>query len=66
MTIAQLADELIDAVFDANPLEATLLGFRDREDQLTDHTDAGDPAGLGVRGLWHGRVPCAGHTASSS
>ncbi|TDD68474.1 DUF885 domain-containing protein [Jiangella aurantiaca] len=44
MTIAQLADELIDALFDAAPLEASLLGFRDREDRLTDYTEAGEAA----------------------
>ncbi|PZF83752.1 DUF885 domain-containing protein [Jiangella anatolica] len=44
MTIAQLADELIDAMFDAAPLEASLIGFRDREDKLTDYTEAGEAA----------------------
>lgn len=41
MTIAQLADELIDVLFDAYPVDASLLGLRDREDRLTDYTEAG-------------------------
>ncbi len=44
MTIAQLADELIDVLFDVAPLEASLLGFRDREDKLTDYSEAGEAA----------------------
>jgi hypothetical protein len=39
-TIDQLAGELMDVVFDACPLGASLLGVRDREDRLTDHTEA--------------------------
>ncbi|TDE10158.1 DUF885 domain-containing protein [Jiangella asiatica] len=44
MTIAQLADELLDVLLDAAPLEASLLGIRDREDRLTDYTEAGETA----------------------
>ncbi|SDU34093.1 DUF885 domain-containing protein [Jiangella alkaliphila] len=44
MTIAQLADELIDVLFDVAPLEASLLGFREREDKLTDYSEAGEAA----------------------
>ncbi|TDC56703.1 DUF885 domain-containing protein [Jiangella ureilytica] len=44
MTIAQLADELIDVLFDAYPVDASLLGLRDREDRLTDYTEAGQAA----------------------
>ena len=44
MTIAQLADELVDALFDADPVRASLLGVRDREDRLADHTEAGEHA----------------------
>lgn len=44
MTIAQLADEFIDVLFDAYPVEASLLGIRDREDRLTDHTETGEAA----------------------
>lgn len=44
MTIAQLADELLDVLFDVAPLEASLLGFRDREDKLTDYSEAGEAA----------------------
>lgn len=44
MTVVQLADDLVDAMFDANPVEASLLGFRDREDQLTDYSEAGEEA----------------------
>jgi uncharacterized protein (DUF885 family) len=38
-TVVDLADELMDAFFDAQPLMATLVGIRDREDQLTDHSE---------------------------
>lgn len=44
MTIAQLADELIDVLFDSYPIEASLLGIRDREDRLSDYTEAGEAA----------------------
>ncbi|MBB5787113.1 DUF885 domain-containing protein [Jiangella mangrovi] len=47
MTIAQLADELIDLLFDAYPVDASLLGLRDREDRLTDYTEAGEAAFAG-------------------
>jgi len=35
-TVVELADELMDVFFDAQPLLATLVGIRDREDRLTD------------------------------
>src|SRR5690606_1973331 len=41
MTVDQLADELFDVLLDANPIEASLLGIRDREDRLPDYTEAG-------------------------
>jgi uncharacterized protein (DUF885 family) len=47
-TVAELADELLDAQFDAQPLLATLLGFRERDDQLPDYTGAGQEA-IGAR-----------------
>src|SRR6266536_3207468 len=37
---AGLADELLDALFEAYPLWATLLGFRERDDRLTDYSEA--------------------------
>jgi uncharacterized protein (DUF885 family) len=40
----QLADELTDAVFDANPVEATMLGIRDRDDRVPDFSEAGEEA----------------------
>jgi uncharacterized protein (DUF885 family) len=43
-TVAGLADELLDALLDAYPLWATLLGFRERDDRLTDYSEAGDEA----------------------
>ena len=43
-TAAGLADELLDALFEAYPLWATLLGFRERDDRLTDYSEAGDEA----------------------
>jgi uncharacterized protein (DUF885 family) len=36
-TVTQLADELVDAVLDQEPISATLLGMRDRDDRLTDY-----------------------------
>jgi uncharacterized protein (DUF885 family) len=39
---ALLADELTSAIFDANPVAATLLGIRDRDDRLPDLSEAGD------------------------
>jgi uncharacterized protein (DUF885 family) len=41
---AQLADDLFQTVLDASPVDATLLGIRDRDDQLTDYREAGDEA----------------------
>jgi uncharacterized protein (DUF885 family) len=40
----RLADELLDAIFDANPVSASLLGIRDREDRMPDLSEAGDAA----------------------
>lgn len=37
MALDQLADELMDVFFVAWPVEASLLGVRDREDWLTDY-----------------------------
>jgi uncharacterized protein (DUF885 family) len=39
-----MADELLAAAFDAFPVGATVLGFRDRDDRLTDYSEAGDQA----------------------
>ncbi|GIJ67497.1 DUF885 domain-containing protein [Virgisporangium ochraceum] len=36
-----LADELLDAYFDAHPVSATINGIRDREEGLTDYSEAG-------------------------
>lgn len=44
MTMTELADEFMDALFDAYPVQASLLGVRDREDRLTDYTEAGETA----------------------
>ncbi|MCP2329757.1 DUF885 domain-containing protein [Actinoalloteichus caeruleus] len=41
-TPAQLADDLIAAMFDARPIDATLVGLRDRDDRLPDYGVAGD------------------------
>jgi uncharacterized protein (DUF885 family) len=41
-TVVELADELMNAVFDAQPLFATLVGIRDREDQLGEFSEAAD------------------------
>ncbi|MCP2165539.1 Uncharacterized conserved protein, DUF885 familyt [Goodfellowiella coeruleoviolacea] len=40
MTATQLADDLLEISFDAEPLTATLYGVRDRDDRLTDHSEA--------------------------
>jgi uncharacterized protein (DUF885 family) len=40
----RLADELTDAIFDANPIEATVLGIRDRDDRLPDFSEVGEEA----------------------
>jgi uncharacterized protein (DUF885 family) len=39
-----LADELLDALYEREPLYGTLDGFRDRDDRLADHSEAGDAA----------------------
>ncbi|GIJ55337.1 DUF885 domain-containing protein [Virgisporangium aurantiacum] len=39
-----LADELMAVYFDAHPLAATINGIRDREDGLTDYSEAGEEA----------------------
>ncbi|MEE2048399.1 DUF885 family protein, partial [Nocardiopsis tropica] len=44
MAIDRLADELMDALLDTDPVRASLLGVRDREDRLGDHTEAGEQA----------------------
>jgi uncharacterized protein (DUF885 family) len=43
-TAVGLADELLDTLFDAYPLWASMLGFRDRDDRLTDYSEAGEAA----------------------
>jgi uncharacterized protein (DUF885 family) len=43
-TANQLADELLDAILDADPIGATVLGVRDREDRLPDYSEAGEEA----------------------
>jgi uncharacterized protein (DUF885 family) len=40
----QLADELTDAILDASPVAATLVGIRNREDRMPDLSEAGDAA----------------------
>jgi uncharacterized protein (DUF885 family) len=40
----RLADELTDAIFDATPVSATVLGIRDRDDRLPDLSEAGEDA----------------------
>jgi uncharacterized protein (DUF885 family) len=40
--VTRLADELLTAGFDADPLYATMMGVRDRDDRLPDYTEAGD------------------------
>lgn len=42
--VAQLADELLQAGMDRQPVGATLIGLRDRDDVLPDHTEAGEEA----------------------
>jgi uncharacterized protein (DUF885 family) len=45
MTAAiELADELLDAANERDPLLATLTGFRDRDDRLGDHSEAAEGA----------------------
>lgn len=41
-----LADEMLDAVNEHDPLVATLIGFRDRDDRLRDYSEAGEAATL--------------------
>ncbi|WP_016698126.1 DUF885 domain-containing protein [Actinoalloteichus spitiensis] len=41
-TPAQLAEDLIAVMFDARPIDATLVGLRDRDDRLPDYGVAGD------------------------
>lgn len=41
---AQVAEDLLQAMLDANPVGATLLGIRDRDDQLTDYTEGAEEA----------------------
>jgi uncharacterized protein (DUF885 family) len=43
-TATQLADEVLNAFLDKDPVTATLLGLRDRDDRLTDYSEAGDEA----------------------
>ncbi|MGC9669116.1 DUF885 domain-containing protein [Planosporangium sp. 12N6] len=43
-TASGLADELLDAFFDAEPGAATLAGIHDRDDRLADHSEAGREA----------------------
>lgn len=40
MTIDQCAGALVDAIFDAYLVDASLVGVRDCEDRLTGHTEA--------------------------
>jgi uncharacterized protein (DUF885 family) len=45
MTAAtELADELLDAIHEQDPLVATLTGFRARDDRLRDYSEAGEAA----------------------
>jgi uncharacterized protein (DUF885 family) len=41
-TVVTLADELMEAFFDAQPLLATLVGIRNREDKLADYSEAAE------------------------
>lgn len=41
-TVTRLADELLDAIHEHHPLFATLSGFRDRDDRLSDYSQAGE------------------------
>jgi uncharacterized protein (DUF885 family) len=43
-TADSLAAELTDAILDAAPVSATVLGIRDRDDRLPDLSEAGDEA----------------------
>lgn len=43
-TATVLADEMLDAINEWQPLVATLIGFRDRDDRLGDYSEAGDAA----------------------
>lgn len=43
-TISELADEVLDAVNEQHPLFATLTGFRDRDDRLSDYSETGEAA----------------------
>ena len=43
-TATGMADELLGVAFDAFPVGATVLGFRDRDDRLTDYSEDGDQA----------------------
>jgi uncharacterized protein (DUF885 family) len=45
-TVVELADELVDVVRERDPLSATMSGFRDRDDRLGDHTEAGEAAAV--------------------
>jgi hypothetical protein len=40
MTIDQFTGELMDVIFDACPVDASLLGGCGREDRLAGHTEA--------------------------
>jgi len=43
-TATGLADEMLDAMHAQHPLVATLAGFRDRDDRLSDYSEAGEAA----------------------
>lgn len=43
-SVQVLADEAADILLDAFPVMATLLGIRDRDSRLPDHTEAGEQA----------------------
>jgi uncharacterized protein (DUF885 family) len=43
-TAVELADALITAALDANPVGATLIGLRDRDDRLADYSEAAEEA----------------------
>src|SRR5687767_1468331 len=45
---AGLADELIEVLWDQMPVVATVLGFRERDDQINDFSEAGE-AGIRAR-----------------
>src|SRR5688572_19124048 len=44
VSMKDLADELMAVYFDAHPLAATINGIRDREEGLTDYSEAGEEA----------------------